>query len=194
MHFNVTSGEVFLTDPCYDYETITRDKHPGGIKSSAKNGMWIVNADVKDERDWGMRVAAIEAVHEDYIHSLNLYWTILSGSVGVDSGQAGIFDVGQYPAGEDTGDFNDPESFYGKVCKLTYDENNRELTHGVVDFGVVSLSGFGDGGYDAYAAKNNAGEVVGFRIVFIEDERDDSYEDDYYESDDEDEEDEDESQ
>ena len=39
--------------------------------------------------------------------------------------------------------------------------------------GVASSSGYGDGGYDCYVARNNEGEIIGIRIVYISEENDD---------------------
>ena len=45
--------------------------------------------------------------------------------------------------------------------------------------GFVSSSGWGDGGYTCYTAKNEDGQIVGIKIVFIEPDYDDDDEDDY---------------
>lgn len=39
-----------------------------------------------------------------------------------------------------------------------------------VGFGVATASGYGDGGYNCYVGRNNKGEIVAARIVFIGDE------------------------
>jgi len=45
---------------------------------------------------------------------------------------------------------------------------------GVIPFGAVSSSGFGDGGYTCYTIENEDGQVVAIKVVFIgEDENDD---------------------
>ena len=62
------------------------------------------------------------------------------------------------------GDFNDKNTFYGKVCDLTL----SDMQAGTIIGGVVSSSGFGDGGYKASLGKNAAGETVAIEITFIE--------------------------
>jgi hypothetical protein len=41
-----------------------------------------------------------------------------------------------------------------------------------VGFGVATHSGYGDGGYNCYVGRNDKGEIVAARIVFIGDEED----------------------
>lgn len=40
----------------------------------------------------------------------------------------------------------------------------------MINGGVVSSSGFGDGGYEAFIAKNAEGKVIAVQIVFITEE------------------------
>jgi len=113
---------------------------------------------------------------------------LLLDNIGVDSGQCGIFDADNYPGGNSTGEYDDKNSFYGKVCELTSNEHGEEAdksipynTYGIIDgFGVVSSTGYGDGCYTAYGIKNENGELIAVKIVFLEDEteKDDFYDDD----------------
>ena len=77
-------------------------------------------------------------------------------NVGVDSGQAGIFNEKYYEE-------NQPkEEWYDRICELTNDEH-----FGVIDNeGVVSRTGYGDGSYRAYAAFYD-GKIVGIKIYYI---------------------------
>jgi hypothetical protein len=68
----------------------------------AKNGWWSAHVVRGEFEDWGERVFEIKVVHEDYskvAYALNQDCEALAGEVGVDSGQAGIFDQSQYPNG-----------------------------------------------------------------------------------------------
>ena len=38
---------------------------------------------------------------------------------------------------------------------------------GVLEYGVVSSSGYGDGSYTAYVARNDNNQVIAVRIVFL---------------------------
>lgn len=97
--------------------------------------------------------------------------------VGVDSGQAGFFDLAAY-----TEAYSKPEKrdeFYSQVCGLTLSEEHW----GVTPFGAVSSSGYGDGGYNCYVVRratpnSDVAEIVAACIVFIDasEEEDDSEE------------------
>jgi hypothetical protein len=98
-------------------------------------------------------------------------FTCESNDIGVDSGQAGFFDAEFYIGGDD-------QKFYDQVCDLTLNGDNA----GVIAFGAVSSSGWGDGCYELQTIRHD-GEVVAARIVFMEDT---PAEDEYNEEDDED--------
>lgn len=122
------------------------------------------------------RVAYIHIVQADTLtdqfnHELPLSDSFeLTGiDVGVDSGQAGFFDLEKYALavsdkGERRADRGQTfEEFYDSVCDLTLDRKS----FGVVPFGCVSSSGYGDGGYECYVRRNEVGEAVEALIVFI---------------------------
>jgi len=91
-------------------------------------------------------------------------WKNTNIEVGVDSGQCGIFQDSKYPEG-DTGEWGEKDSFYGKCCELTLGNENG----GVLDFGIVSSSGYGDGSYDCLIFSSND-KISAIRIIFISDE------------------------
>ena len=236
--FEITSGKMIVTDPCYDKDTWCQAK-----LDNVRNGTWKATAEYSDEGDWGDRVAGIWVWHD----SLNIDNPAMQfpacpeyipADIGVDSGQAGFFDLEQYP--------NDPhedDAFYNAVCKLTlsgvpysvleetgvypmadldkltdeqkalrassdYDDRNayyaRKFTNrdgdtssnrrnrskladaleahgslgsfGVMPFGAVSSSGYGDGSYDLHVLREN-GEVVAAYIAFIVEDDEESDED-----------------
>jgi hypothetical protein len=113
---------------------------------AVKPGRYVIYIAMKNEKEFGMRVAVLVAVHEDYIASMNMDWEPYDGCVGVDSGQCGIFDDTVYPTDEKSGgEYDDENSFYGECCKLTLgDDQGGILKSGN---GVVSISGYGDGSY-----------------------------------------------
>ena len=55
------------------------------------------------------------------------------------------------------------EAWYTYCCNITL----VRLQAGVLPYGVVSSSGFGDGGYDCIQYLTARGEVVKVEIVFI---------------------------
>ena len=162
--FNVQSGNLRVTDPCYK-----KDTWCAGVISDVKNGIWEAHIKMED------RVAELITYHKDISASTlrKSKWMEQGIDVGVDSGQCGIFDDNLYPEGE-TGEYGDNVSFYDKCCKMTTESHDA----GVLDFGVVSRSGYGDGSYVCYTLEDVNG-VVGVKIVFI----DENYEDKDFDSD-----------
>lgn len=164
---------VIISDPCYEVPTWTQmnlsNVLPGQFKTFCRK---------LDMDDWGNRVAMLLAVHGD--HELDTLNWEQAGTIGVDSGQAGIFNRTQYrddnsdvPLGDGDisffteGFFQKPgDRWYTKVCSYTLGENHW----GSYPDGTVSSSGYGDGGYNVYTASVN-GNVVAIAIDYeIEDE------------------------
>lgn len=152
--FQVTSEKLIVSDPCYDLGTWC-----AGTLTNVKNGTWKGFVD-RGKTDWGNRCWAVSAFHENFSSKTTRCTELMSFEVGVDSGQAGIFDAAEYHGGED--DYGDG-GWYDQVCNLTLDS---KLSAGVLDGGVVSSSGFGDGGYQCHVARDN-GQIVGVKITFI---------------------------
>jgi hypothetical protein len=138
-----------------------------------------------DLGDWGNRIGALLAIHEDYIgkeDELNLTWVDHAGEVGVDSGQAGIFSRESYRndsitdrIGLGEGDisfFKDfPNDEEGQKWYTHISSRTLGVSHwGMYDEGVVSSSGVGDGGYDLYVLTTEDGVVVGFCIDYLIDD------------------------
>jgi hypothetical protein len=148
-----------------------------GVLKNVKPGKYNCELRISDEGSWGDRVASLSIQH---VEERSIGYAEDSGiDVGVDSGQAGIFDDSLYPKNvESNGEYGELDTFYGKACALTYDENDREVKGGILDGkGVVSSSGYGDGSYTCLIAKNKKGQIVAIEIVFIGDE-DDNIDDD----------------
>ena len=157
--FNLPSGKVRVTDPCYD-----RDVHCSG-ELKVKSGKWFgaVNR-TNEDSNWGVRISEIYAFHESACSDDAELADENSGiDVGVDSGQAGFFADELYPTTKDGFEYSNKECFYGRVCEIT----SGEKSAGIVPEGVVSSSGFGDGGYKCLITRNDYNEIVGMKIVFI---------------------------
>ena len=169
--------EVMVSDPCYTIPTwcqiIVNNVLPGYYEPFVKK---------HDAGDWGNRVSMLMCIHEDYVgkeDELALAWVEHAGTVGVDSGQAGIFSMESYRndsivdrIGLGDGDvsffgnFNrddeEGEKWYVSMCSRTL----GVLHHGSYDEGVVSSSGFGDGSYPLFVLTNEEDVVVGFCVDF----------------------------
>jgi len=164
--FKISSGKVHLTDPCYDTSTWC-----GKYNVPAKNGNWIAELSVLDNEQtsgWGQRVAEFEVWHED-VRKSTLFPVPLDVDFGVDSGQFGVFDASTY-IGDDEAD---KRKWYFKICDIT--DNMGGVTEDGTGF--VSKTGYGDGGYEGEGAYID-GELVYFKIVFIEGEEEDNDEED----------------
>lgn len=119
------------------------------------------------------RVSRIHVAHESYaleleIDELSDAYEKSGIDVGVDSGQAGFFDAENYGSlfinnGGKHEECEVFEAFYKDICDKTLSKDQ----FGAVEFGVASSSGYGDGGYDCYFKRDEAGEVIAATIIFI---------------------------
>lgn len=156
---------VVVSDPSYTIPTWCQI-----ILDNVLPGTFFTTCMTSNEGMWGDRNALLVAVHEDNIKD-ELDWEECPGTVGVDSGQAGIFsresyqndshpiEKGEVSFGCSRG--NPGDEFYDKMCQRTLGEDGW----GFYDQGVVSRSGFGDGSYSLFIAKRD-GKVVGMMIDF----------------------------
>lgn len=85
--FKIESGKVRISDPCYTKETWCN-----GIIENVKNGNWNSHITLLGDDDWGTRVAMLVATDETIKEINESDWKQTDISVGVDSGQAGIYD------------------------------------------------------------------------------------------------------
>lgn len=177
--FALTGAEMRISDPCYDQGTWC-----AGTVKHCKPGTWdaarVLMKDepgrtgmlcVKHSSVKGWRLFDGITVDEEYIH-YDANWINTGIKVGVDSGQCGFYDEAHYQdesclKEEDiTYDFSgwdDASLWYRTCCQLTLTEPGA----GVLPYGVVSDSGYGDGCYDAYLHIRN-GEVDALALVFGE--------------------------
>ena len=158
----ITLGnKVMLSDPCYGMNTWCH-----GVVENVLPGIYDCYVEYSDEGDWGVRVAEIDVLHQDAKrYSLRAADFV----VGVDSGQAGIFDYDYYEQHHTDGSVND--DWYNRVCAITLSDASAGT---IDDRGLVSVSGYGDGGYGCYIANDADGNIVGFKIVYIYDDEEDN--------------------
>lgn len=132
---------------------------------------WICEDDLKRlkqrKAEYTGRVAYIHVFHEsvsprDMTAELDSTWVKAGIHVGVDSGQAGFFDFAQYE--KTYRDKKTQEAFYDGICNLTLGKDQ----FGVNEFGAVSSSGYGDGGYEIHFRSGEDGKVEEAVIIFIE--------------------------
>lgn len=165
------SENVRVSDPCYDNDvwckTRLTDVYPGEYN---------VEVEKSDEGNWGNRVSRLTVIHKGYIMECadESSWEEHS-EIGVDSGQAGIFCESSYRNDEMADRITTPPNdfkisgksegdlWYEKMCNFTLSENQW----GLYDTGVVTSSGYGDGGYPLDVVRNDDGQIVGMRITYI---------------------------
>ena len=168
-NFDVQSGEMIISDPCYDTSDSTDDQ-----VINVESGTWSAYVDVHHS-SYGDEVARLRAHHDSNPCS---HFSSAAGYAGVDSGQLGFFDLSHYR--DDTVarfiyDKSDRNiggigEWYAMCCEATLgDPEQYRKCAGVVPFGVVSSSGCGDGIYPIYTMKNSDGLVVFVEVVFIDD-------------------------
>lgn len=171
--FEVTTGMLIVSDPCYNYrEYDGSDYKVMSLLADVRNGKWNVFTKTgKDTDGWGNRVMELFAFHDNYMFET---FEEFNPDLCVDSGQMSINDASAYPSfnGEDHGEYDDLNGYYGRACALT---QSKEA--GVFPGGCVSSSGFGDGGYPGYLAKDSHGRVVAVKVVFIDENARDEDED-----------------
>ena len=87
----ITLGEkVMVSDPCYGLGTWCQ-----GVLENVLPGVYDCSVEYSDEGDWGIRVVAIEVTHKS-CRGKFIVLDLEDFEVGVDSGQAGIFDYEYY--------------------------------------------------------------------------------------------------
>lgn len=196
--------KVMVSDPSYDIGIWCQ-----GVIENVLPGEYICLAKYVDAGRWGIRVAAIQTVHRDYINN-DLKETMEDFEVGVDGGMAGIFDYKHYERNH-TGKEQD-RLWYDRCFDATFNRTHnpdyeefewniegesidammkrhdeyRNSTKSQAYFtkldanvvygsGFVSSSGYGDGGYSCWTAKNADDKVVSIRVEFIGEEDDNDY-------------------
>lgn len=199
--FIALDDKVMVSDPCYGMNTWCQ-----GVVDNVLKGNYKCTVETSDEGEWGRRVSAINVVHEDYVKKSLEYYKE-NFEVGVDSGQAGIFDYEYYKRYHSNANENEhvDDDWYWKVCELTvttkknpnyvkfvwdYDAENMveqfkrykkwsenpNISYPTIQIydgntidglGLVSVSGYGDGGYDCWTAHNDEGKIVAIRVEYI---------------------------
>lgn len=157
--FFVTGNKIHVSDPCYDYDS------PGSATiANVLSGEYLAKLTLYNMANWGTRVARLSIYHANH---KNIVPNICTDCViSVDSGQAGFFDDDYYKENQG-GDFGNITTLFGLACSLTLSKNRGGI---MLDKGVVSETGFGDGSYSLYIGKNEAGKIVSASIIFIADD------------------------
>lgn len=134
-------GKIDVTDPCY-----ARD-------------VWCRMNDIEIKK--GEYTAAVW-MHDKTVGILGIYYDGIVpeqgkreylGEIGVDAGLAGFVKTGT--------EITDKE--WPSFCDRIYASKKDAW---LLDWGVISVSGEGDGGYDVYAYRTN-GDITALEIQFL---------------------------
>jgi len=178
--FKVVSGEIIVSDPCYDKPEEMNIKNLSG-RLKAKNGEWRAKVVTSDEGDWGQRVAYLICNHIDHPIKHDSQGLVgVDFEVAVDSGQAGVFDSSNFKDDASVGGLKryykedaicEDEPWYSICCDRTLNDDGPGA--GVIPHGAVSSTGYGDGGYECLVKKDGdevVGVVINFGLEYNEDE------------------------
>jgi len=161
--FEVETDKLIISDPCYDVGTWCM-----GSLSPVKPGRWHASVERGDYVGWGERICKLVAVHKHHTVG-DLEFRMTPIDVGVDSGQAGIFDeryfrddydISEEDFGSEPWDCDGP--FYSACGSHTLSKKGA----GCLKHGTVASSGVGDGSYNCYAAEKE-GLIVGVALDFL---------------------------
>lgn len=182
--FEIKSGKIVASDPAYSMGTWCQ-----AVIDNVRNGTWFAHVETSDEGCWGNRIAALVVYHADNLQTnpniLSQFHQMpkLPFVGGVDSGQFGFFDHDAY-RNDDVITSDIPlwtytiekpgDKFYSACCHQTLGVE----TWGLLPFGAVSTSGYGDGKYTILGEKNSHGEYIALAVIFIEPNYDDDLDDD----------------
>ena len=163
--FKINSSMIRVTDPCYDREV---PENCYLILEKVMNGTWVPEIERHQ-----CRVSRLTIRHEEVaVPNCDEF----VGLASVDSGQCGFYDQIQYPTSSEEFEY-DPYTFYGKLCQLTGSDDISVMEHG-----VFTSSGYGDGEYPVLVQRNSDGVIVAVTIDYTGPEDDFDDEDgDYYE-------------
>ena len=183
--FTMTGDVMRVSDQSYD-----DDMWCCGTIKNCKTGKWNGIIAKQDEGSWGVRVSMVAAIHQssrvnkttldkirtesvdedtgDWQVAFPKDWKEGGFTVGVDSGQAGLFDDLMYDKDEQFAGCEPPSVdfgslFYNHCCDLTL----SDACGGVIPNGVVSSSGYGDGSYVSFYHCAEDGEVNAVVILFL---------------------------
>jgi len=164
--FNIETSKVLVTDPCYK-----KDEWCNHTVKNVKTGKWRAKIYGRDCGSWGHRVAFLVAgVKDEVLPPLESYkWHLVSKNIGVDSGQIGFYDKNHYKDDNVVKNLKrkhneiicENEPWYSFNCDRTLSKDRA----GIIPFGCVSSSGYGDGVYSCWTLEKND-KVIGIAVNF----------------------------
>lgn len=167
--WSCSNNTLLVSDPCYNKPSDTNKLFQLNIIiSNVVNGKWKAYILKKEYSNCGQRIHTL-LTHINSVDSFDSFNNFKKiGSAAVDSGQLGIFDIDHYP-NDDTGDFGDNSTFYGKCCNQTLSDIGAGIVKSYDSdcIGVVASSGIGDGFYGIYVHYDKDGYINGIMVDFL---------------------------
>jgi len=165
----ITLGKkVQVTDPCYHLDVWCTETIENMLP-----GEYGTFAFIADRGMMGRRVSKLMIIHKS-VELGDLKFKVVTGDIGVDSGNCGFFDYNKYKEAKEAdakfeAEHNNIGPFTNKWWLVS--DNLRTLGGTLDNWGVFSHSGYGDGSYDLYLAYDESGEnVIAAKIVYLYDE------------------------
>jgi len=164
--FRILSSTAVISDPCYSIGMWCQ-----GSLENVKRGIWSAFVLIGNDDC----IAKLQAFHGRKVNAYEAaIWGKVPYEIGVDSGQCGIFAANHYRddasvkfvARLGTEVICADEPWYSICCDRTLNTDHRA---GIIPYGCVSASGYGDGSYRCYIQKNDNSQIVGIKIEFIPD-------------------------
>lgn len=170
--FEIDSESLIVSDPGYSvYET--KEGLYATTVSDVRPGQWSAHVISRSFLDGGGATAAeLVCVMVEY-EGKRLRWERREPVIGVDSGRAGFYtkqafqnnllvpkDL-EWPKRYE--ELN-PKYLWDGYCSFLLDNRPGALLPGG---GVVSHSGYGDGGYPLFVSRDPEGRVIALRILYV---------------------------
>lgn len=151
---DVNTSKIRVTDPSYDPSEVPSACYT--VVDMVKRGIWKCVATMADIPEWGERVLELWIHHKD---KRELEGENMVGYSAVDSGQCGFFFNDDFERLYKNKEKSD--KWYKMVCKENKDAGV------IVDEGVVTSSGLGDGLYEVFTEYDEHGEVDSIHLIFL---------------------------
>ena len=140
--FEVKSGEVLISDPCYRDPTFTQAR-----LTNIRKGRWVCGELTEGEKTF------LEIRHRDIVlDTPKLKWEEIDGDLASESGLIGIFDIFEFKPRD--------ESWFRKCCDLT-----KNCKVGILPKGCVTNTMLHEGPFEFYLARHpEKRDVVAIKV------------------------------
>lgn len=173
--FELTGTQLVVSDPGYELAWVRNDPL-GIILTDCLSGTWRAETVIK--RFEGAKfpiILELRVFHSSIQDVQLLSWERQDDGISVDSGQAGVYDLNHFRDDSlvpkdikwsyEGGPASPEELWYSYCCELLLSKKEGS----VLPFGVVTISGEGDGCYACSVARDAANKIAGVHMIFVDD-------------------------